>query len=260
MLKLPSVVSVLLAMLLTCAALLAPKQADAAIVASASAQGSYTSMTFTASMSVDQDVVSRGGKLWMIIFHNGYFYVYSEQTGFSVYQGGEAVAVRTARSTQETFQLQNWNVTSLPGAEIYLGFGYDMYDMLANGRFALVYRLPVTFTTVSPTLNIYGGPGNATFLGCFSCSEFASNSVWNNYSNYGIMNSYGIWSRYGNYASPYSTYSACNSYTTSAPVIVDTTGRFYGRFGVNQYDSNSVCSVTSGTASLCNTIRYACAN
>jgi len=85
-------------------------------------------------------------------------------------------------------------------------------------------------------LMIFGGLGHKTYLGCLSCNEYASDSVFNSYgSNGSPYSSQSIWNHYSEFGSPYSTYGACNPYASDPPVIVDQNGTYYGRLTVNQY-------------------------
>jgi hypothetical protein len=85
-------------------------------------------------------------------------------------------------------------------------------------------------------LMIFGGLDHKTYLGCLSCNEYASDSVFNSYgSNGSPYSSQSIWNHYSEFGSPYSTYSACNPYASDPPVIVDQNGSYYGRLTVNEY-------------------------
>ena len=91
----------------------------------------------------------------------------------------------------------------------------------------------------SQSLYIYGGERHDVFLGCLNCSEYSTESIWNEYGKYG--NSYNlesIWNEYGKYGSEYSNLSPWNEYATKPPVIVDAEGNFYGYFTANEYKSN----------------------
>ena len=85
-------------------------------------------------------------------------------------------------------------------------------------------------------LMLFGGPGHRDYLGCISCSEYATDSVFNQYGTYGSRYSgTSIWNHYGDYGSAYSTRGACNPYATDPPVIVDGDGNFHGRLTLNKY-------------------------
>lgn len=83
---------------------------------------------------------------------------------------------------------------------------------------------------------IFGGSGHDVYLGCLNCSEYDSDSVFNEYGTYG--NEYStdsIFNEYGQYGGEYSSYSPCNEYSTTPPVVVDKDGNFYGYLTINEY-------------------------
>lgn len=85
-------------------------------------------------------------------------------------------------------------------------------------------------------LLLFGGTNHDKFLGCLNCGQYNSASVWNAYGSYGSpYNSDSIWNRYGTWGSPYNSNSPWNKYSSSAPVIVDKDGAFYGHFSSNPY-------------------------
>jgi hypothetical protein len=85
-------------------------------------------------------------------------------------------------------------------------------------------------------LMIFGGEGHRTYLGCLSCSEYPTDSVFNAYGDHGSRYSNdSIWNHYSDFGSRYSDYGACNPYANDPPVIVDSEGNFYGRLTLNRY-------------------------
>lgn len=87
-------------------------------------------------------------------------------------------------------------------------------------------------------LMLFGGTDHKTYLGCLNCSEYASDSVLNQYGEYGSSySSSSIWNSFSEYGSAYSNESACSPYAADPPVIVDQTGKFYGRLTVNKYNT-----------------------
>lgn len=87
-----------------------------------------------------------------------------------------------------------------------------------------------------PALLLFGGSDHDKFLGCLNCGRYAASSIWNAYGQYGSpYNSDSIWNRYSTWGSPYSSDSPWNKYSSSAPVIVDKDGKFYGYFSANPY-------------------------
>lgn len=93
----------------------------------------------------------------------------------------------------------------------------------------------------STKLMIFGGKGHDVYLGCINCADTATDSVRNTYGSYG--NSYSttsIFNKYGDYGSSYSDFSPCNPYANNPPVIVDSSGNFYGYLTVNRYHEKVV--------------------
>jgi hypothetical protein len=85
-------------------------------------------------------------------------------------------------------------------------------------------------------LMLFGGAGHRTYLGCLSCSNYASDSVFNSYGDHGsAYGSESIANHYSDFGSAYSEYSACSPYASDPPVVVDGDGRFYGRLSVNPF-------------------------
>tara|TARA_R110002049_G_scaffold83103_2_gene211225 strand:+ start:3179 stop:3532 length:354 start_codon:yes stop_codon:yes gene_type:complete len=85
---------------------------------------------------------------------------------------------------------------------------------------------------------LFGGDNHKEYLGCLNCSEYSSESVWNEYSQYGNeYNSNSIWNEYGTYGNEYGQYCPWNEYASDPPVIVDEKGNFYGYFTANEYHS-----------------------
>ena len=93
-----------------------------------------------------------------------------------------------------------------------------------------------TYVPVSQELLVFGGQKHDIFLGCLSCSEYATNSIFNQYSPYGsAFSSTSVLNGYSQYGSKYSAYSACNEYASYPPVVVDRQGNFYGYLTTNNY-------------------------
>lgn len=103
---------------------------------------------------------------------------------------------------------------------------------------AILFFLAYTADVLAqaPKLMIFGGMGHRTYLGCLNCSQYASDSVYNEYGHYGSPYSAdSVFNQYSEYGSPYSDESACDLYANDPPVIVDQDGRFYGRLTLNAY-------------------------
>lgn len=85
-------------------------------------------------------------------------------------------------------------------------------------------------------LHLYGGDNHKKYLGCINCSEFDSNSICNEFGSYGSeFNSDSIWNEFSTFGSEFSSSSPWNEFSSSAPVIVDKSGNFYGYFTINEF-------------------------
>jgi hypothetical protein len=90
-------------------------------------------------------------------------------------------------------------------------------------------------------LMIFGGENHDVYLGCLNCSEYATDSVLNEYGSYGsVYAATSIHNDYGRYGSAYSSLRPCNPYATDPPVMVDDNGTFYGYLTVNEYKSGAI--------------------
>lgn len=106
--------------------------------------------------------------------------------------------------------------------------------------YAPTYSSGSYYTAPQSKKMIFGGENNNTYLGCISCNEYVSDSVFNSYGDYGSSYSQtSIFNSYSQYGSAYSNYSPCNRYANNPPVIVDSAGNFYGYLTLNQYFSNA---------------------
>jgi hypothetical protein len=95
---------------------------------------------------------------------------------------------------------------------------------------------PAPVANVSAKLMLFGGENHRTYLGCLTCSEYESDSLFNGYGSYGSRySSDSIFNPYGNFGSRYSNDSPCNPYASNPPVIVDEGGNFYGQLTLNKY-------------------------
>lgn len=98
---------------------------------------------------------------------------------------------------------------------------------------------------VSGKLMVFGGTGHDVYLGCLNCPEYASDSIFNTYGQFGSpYSTTSILNQYGRFGSAYSSESACNPYATDPPVIVDGAGHFHGYLTANEYKPGAVSDPT----------------
>lgn len=122
-----------------------------------------------------------------------------------------------------------------------------------------IYFLFFCGNVYSQEILIFGGSGNKDFLGCLTCSEVSSNSVFNDFSQYGWGNGFGKWNPFGPYKNPFSSTSACNEFSSQGPVLVDKQGNFYGMLTINEFANKSICGF-SGNANICRALKAMCAS
>jgi len=89
-------------------------------------------------------------------------------------------------------------------------------------------------------LLIYGGPGQAVYLGCLTCDETDPDSVHNPNGNFGNrLSMTSILNGFSDYGSRVSNYSVCNPLATDPPLVVDEARGAHGRLTVNKYSSQA---------------------
>ncbi len=87
-------------------------------------------------------------------------------------------------------------------------------------------------------LLLYGGPGQAVYLGCLTCDETDPESVHNPTGNYGSrLSMTSILNSFSDYGSRVSNYSVCNPLATDPPLVIDQARSAHGRLTVNKYSS-----------------------
>jgi hypothetical protein len=83
---------------------------------------------------------------------------------------------------------------------------------------------------------LWGGPNRSVFLGCFSCNQFASDSVFNQFGRYGSRFSQtSVANHFSRYGSEFSNDSACNRFASNPPVILNTATNTFTELTLNQF-------------------------
>jgi len=91
-------------------------------------------------------------------------------------------------------------------------------------------------STALPVLFIFGGESHKQFLGALNTSKVSPDSIWNEFGEFGNkFSSTSIWNQFGEYGGRFSNFSPFNPYASDPPVLVDSTGGFYGYFTANQF-------------------------
>lgn len=109
--------------------------------------------------------------------------------------------------------------------------------------FATVASAQVVAVRPGRKVMIFGGENHKVYLGCLSCTEFATDSVLNEFGHYGSeYSSESIFNSFGSYGGKFRSTSACNEFATEPPVIVDNRGNYYGELTMNEARSKRVKS------------------
>lgn len=88
---------------------------------------------------------------------------------------------------------------------------------------------------------LFGGASHDVYLGCFNCSDMASDSIHNNIGMYGSdISSTSIFNDISQYGSDISQYSPCNDIASNPPVLVDEDGGFYGYLTLNDIKPKAI--------------------
>ena len=88
----------------------------------------------------------------------------------------------------------------------------------------------------SGRFELWGGSNYTVYLGCFSCGQFVSDSVFNEFGTYGSRYSpTSVSNHFSSYGSPYNTNSACNAFATNPPILVNVSAQRYSELTLNQF-------------------------
>jgi hypothetical protein len=114
----------------------------------------------------------------------------------------------------------------------------------------LIIFLTLSASLFSETYKLYGYDGSrySIYLGKFGysinkftneVSDYDSESVFNEYGQYGSEYRDTIWNQYRDYGSKYRDTSCMNSYAQHPPAIVDRQGKTAGYLTANKYMNNT---------------------
>jgi len=98
---------------------------------------------------------------------------------------------------------------------------------------------PVMAPPPAPTtarFEVWGGPNQSVFLGCWNCNQFAAESVFNQFGKYGSRFSQtSIWNHFSPYGSEFNTNGACNQFATNPPILLNTSTRRFSELTLNPF-------------------------
>lgn len=108
---------------------------------------------------------------------------------------------------------------------------------------AAVTLMSPSGSTAQDKIMIFGGPGHDTYLGCLSCSDYSTESVFNEFSQFGSSYSTNsIYNSFSRFGSQFSKFSACSRTASDPPVIVNQDGDYYGRLTINNSHPDQISS------------------
>ena len=102
--------------------------------------------------------------------------------------------------------------------------------------FLIILFLLFSSSLFAQKLMLFGGENHDVYLGCLTCTQYHSESVWNESGINGTkLNNLSIWSEFSDFGNEFSNLSPWNEYGTAPPKIIDENGGFYGYFTRNPY-------------------------
>jgi hypothetical protein len=120
---------------------------------------------------------------------------------------------------------------------------------------------PAAPTTTPPSVQhfyVFGMDSSSrlytVFLGCLTCSEFNTTSIFNSYGSYGSEYSLtSINNQYSTWGSVYSDFSACNPFAQNPPGVFSEDGKIVGFWTLNSLKPGriSVSSINLGLERIC---------
>jgi hypothetical protein len=106
---------------------------------------------------------------------------------------------------------------------------------------ALTLVIFSTFAYAEKKIMLFGGSNHDVYLGCFNCSDIASDSIHNEIGKYGSdISATSIFNNISQYGSDISQYSPCNNIASKPPILVDEDGRFYGYLTLNDINPKAI--------------------
>lgn len=181
----------------------------------------------TTGSTQNQDLYSELAKLMnleMISFTDYVFAIKLSNTGCSMSDFG--FAVETSGNSI------NGNVNNYPS---------ENNAPTNNYRGGGGYSTNTKITLSSFPLYLYADDGTGTFLGEISSNKYDTDSIANEYGNYGSKyQTKSIFNQYGNYGSKYSQYSVFNEYATHPPKILDKNGNVVGYLTANKHIKDAI--------------------
>ncbi len=113
---------------------------------SATASGTTTSLTLTASLSIGDADVGRNGNIYLVANTGSAWFVHNGSNWVS-WSGGPLPVYAVGPLTNRSIEVvRNTDLSALVGTQVYVGYGRSESDMLTNSKYGLVYTVTPSFT------------------------------------------------------------------------------------------------------------------
>lgn len=111
---------------------------------SATASGTTDNLTLTANLGIGAADIGRNGKIYLAFNFEQTFY-FNTGTGWVQFNGGALPVYAAAPLASRSIEVvRNLDMSRLVGSQLYFGYGLTESDMLANGKYGMVYTVPAT--------------------------------------------------------------------------------------------------------------------
>lgn len=140
---------------------------------SATASGTTNNLTLAANIQVADADAGINGNIYLGIYFQQTWYFHNGNQWEVLQNGPGPIYASGPLANQRIELLHNHDVSSLIGSELYVGYGLSESDMLAHGKYAMVYTITADTTSpeVSRTVIADGATGvaiNATIGATFN--------------------------------------------------------------------------------------------
>jgi serpin B len=130
-----------LALLSACLAWAGAVQGAATPAFSASASGSDTSPTITATLQVADADAGQPGSIYLAAYLQGAWFVH-DGTGWLSWLGGDLPSYASGALADRSIEVaRDLDASALAGTQVFLGYGRDAAEMLASARYGLVHTV-----------------------------------------------------------------------------------------------------------------------
>ncbi len=116
--------------------------ADESIVPiSATAEGSLKSKTIDVKLNIGQEFVGKGGAIYVLLSHNGALYAYTQKGWVQASMSNIPQYYRGTLNNTLIRATSGLDISSIKGANLYVGYGKHLEEMLSAKRYKLVYTV-----------------------------------------------------------------------------------------------------------------------